>query len=272
MAEVTNDGGDLGSALKEADDVARRDQDASSERLLGRVVSRALADPAFLDSLSRDPKSAVEREAKGLGIAVPPATLELAERVPKLSSKTLPDLKDDEVGKLILGTIAELKESFKSTLRLASILFYAGLAMTLVAFAVGVFAQGKEIISGLFGAGGLLTLISYVLMNPLDRIRNAAANLVQVQLAYLSYYKQLNLLGGGGEKLSRDDALAYAKELRDGASQMIGSVQGVLEKSVAVNAPAAASVANDVQPARLPPAPGPATSAGAALGAPARPT
>ena len=71
-------------------------------------------------------------------------------------------------------------------------------------------------------------------MNPLDRIRNAAANLVQVQVAYLSYYKQLTMLGGDNRELmTLETAVRYSEELRKGAVETIEAVQKIVEATKA---------------------------------------
>ena len=82
-----------------------------------------------------------------------------------------------------------------------------------------------------FGGGGIVTVISYAIMNPLDRIRNAAANLVQIQIAYVSYCKQLNMLDSSiKDHISPADAVKFSSELRKGAIETIVAVQGIVGK------------------------------------------
>jgi hypothetical protein len=225
---------------------AASEQEAQREMLLGRVTTRAAREPEFRRTLETNPEQALAAEAERLNV---PVTAEAVQQARTLFSPTLPDLKEDEVGKLVLKTVEDMRTSFTLTLTLARVLFVAGLAMTAIAFVVGVFAQGKEWLTGLFGAGGLVTLITYVIMNPLDRIRAAASNLVQVQIAYISYYKQLNLLSPGGqERLSRDDTIRFARELRESAVAMISAVQTIL--------------GTGKPPSSAPAVPAPTTSAG----------
>ena len=66
-------------------------------------------------------------------------------------------------------------------------------------------------------------------MNPLDRIRNAAGNLVQIQAAYLAFYKQLYILGERSETLTREEVISYAQELRKAGNDLAQTITGALE-------------------------------------------
>jgi hypothetical protein len=97
-----------------------------------------------------------------------------------------------------------------------------------VAFVAGLFNANSTSVAVSGGSGALSLLLSAV-MNPLDRIRSAAGNLVQIQAAYLAFYKQLTILGGSGDSLRREEIIAYAQEIREASSGLAKTITGALE-------------------------------------------
>jgi hypothetical protein len=227
---------DFSKVHREARDVAREEEENTRSLLWQRLSVKALEDPEFKKRLISEPKEVVELEAQrlkddaGNPVAVPPNVVrDTAERARITVSSAVGEIDLTQVTDLVFGTIRDVRTSFSLTLVLCQVLFYAGLVMVAGAF-VFAFIGGKEWMSVLFGASGVASiLISSFVLGPLDRIRDAAGNLIQLQMAYLSYYNQLYLLGGG-RKLSRDEAFLYAKEIDRAALSMMEAVQGLVEK------------------------------------------
>jgi hypothetical protein len=235
---------DFSAYLKQADQTASDQEHQARDLLRELVFERAERDPQFKKALVQDPERVVREEARkiptqGGGQAVEEVaqkmrTLtvqEVAQEARQRFSTAIIGASETQVTELVFGTLANVRTSFRRTLLLSQWLFLTGLALTVASFLVAVFGE-KDLIAGIFGGGGVLTLISHAVMNPLDRIRNAAANLVQVQIAYVSYYKQLSMLGGqDGHAMSIDDAVKYSTELRKGAVETIAAVQSIVEKT-----------------------------------------
>jgi len=226
---------DAQKALTAANQVAESQEAMLREMLWERVSEKANQDADFRNELISDPKKAVESEAQQIpalaGKDVATAVVEkVAAQARSIYSSALPDLATDKVEDLIFGTIADVKRAYTLTLLLSQVLFYAGLAMVVAGFVAGLMG-GEKLISLFFGSGGIASmLISSLIVSPLDRVQNAAGNLVQLQMAYLAYYKQLYLLGGNDAKISREDALAYAREIDHLTLSLMGSVQDFVER------------------------------------------
>ncbi len=201
------------------------------ERILGQLALKASDDPRFREALRRNPDQVVESEAARLNIKASPEDLkDVGEKAREIASRTVPDAAGAEVKEMVFRTIRDIEASFRLTLTLAKVLFGVGLAMTLASFVMLIFAHDK-VSAAIFGAGGVLGLILGTVVNTLDRVRDAAANLVQIQMAYLAYYKILHMLGPAGESASREESIAYAHALSANVLEIIGSLQGILKHS-----------------------------------------
>lgn len=238
---------DRAAAFDQPDKIAR-EQESQARLLLWDMISeKAVSNEQFRQELAKNPEQVIQKEAgaltdeagQKLAVAKDTVTL-LAEKARKTYSMVVPEVGKDRVEELIFGTIEDMRTSFKLTLRLSQVLFYSGLVMVATAFVVGL-AGGKEMITLLFGAGGIAgVLLSSLVLSPLNRVQNAAGELVQLQMAYLAYYKQLYLLGSGSGPLPKDDAIAFAREIDRAANSLISTVQSkVEEKDKVLTSPSA---------------------------------
>ncbi len=226
---------DPAKAFEPADQIAR-DQEVTARLLLWDQISdKAAMDEGYRKQLVANPEAVVSREAGalagGASDAVSKDTVEkLAEKARKTFSSVVPQIAQDRVENLIFGTIEDMRTSFKLTLRLSQVLFYAGLAMVAASF-VFALLRGERMITLLFSAGGLASiLLSSLVLSPLNRVQDAAGDLVQLQMAYLAYYKQLYLLGSGSDPLPKADAIEFAREIDRAAISLIMSVQNQVER------------------------------------------
>ena len=226
---------DVAKAFDTADQIAREQESKARLLLWDQVSDKAASDEQFRQQLAKNPEAVISREAGAIasttGAQVSQNTVEqLAEKARKTYSTVVPQIAQDRVEDLIFGTIDDMRTSFKLTLRLSQVLFYSGLAMVAAAF-VYALVGGKETITLLFGVGGLVSvLLSSLVLSPLNRVQDAAGDLVQLQMAYLAYYKQLYLLGGGADPLPKADAIEFAREIDRAAISLISSVQNHIER------------------------------------------
>jgi hypothetical protein len=203
---------------------AHGQEERAKDLLLTRLTLKAANDPSFQRELRDDPDAVVRREAKELDIKPSKSLIEAAG---KAATAAIPGLEQARVQTLVFTTIEDMRTSFKLTLELSRWLFFAGILLVMVAFVAGLFNASSSSVAVSGGSGALSLLLSAV-MNPLDRIRNAAGNLVQIQAAYLAFYKQLTILGGG-DVLAREEIIAYAREIREASSGLAKTITGALE-------------------------------------------
>jgi hypothetical protein len=228
---------DANAAFGPADKIARKQEDQSRLLLWDLISEKAASNEQFRQQLTKNPEQVIRQEAgvlanvTGQQLDVSKDTVDkLAEKAIKTFSVFMPQIGQDRVEELIFGTIEDMRTSFKLTLRLSQVLFYSGLVMVAVAFVVALTAAEK-LVPLLFGAGGLANvLLSSLVLSPLNRVQDSAGDLVQLQMAYLAYYKQLSLLGGSSQEMSRDDAIAFSREIDRAALSLISSVQSNVER------------------------------------------
>jgi hypothetical protein len=207
---------------------AEQDPDVRA-RILGSLAIKAADDPAFREALRKNPTQVAEKEAAISNLQVSPEDLkEVGQKAKELTSRAVPDAGGVEVKDMVFRTIRDIETSFRLTLTLSKFLFHTGLAMVVASFIIVSVFKDKQTAAIFFGVGGLLNLIVGTVMNALDRVRNAAVNLIQIQMAYLAYYKILHLLGPVEGVTSKDDAIAYAEELTANVDKIMASLQGVI--------------------------------------------
>lgn len=205
---------------------AEQDPDVRA-KILGSLTVKAAEDPQFREALQKNPLQVAEKEAAISNFQVSPEDLkEVGEKAKELSSRAVPDAGGAEVKQMVFRTIGEIEASFQLTLALSKWLFFSGLGMVVASFVIVMVLKDKQT-AAIFGVGGTLSLLLGTVMNALDRVRNAAVSLVQIQMAYLAYYKILHLLGPGEGITSKDDAIAYAKELTTNVDKIMASLQGI---------------------------------------------
>ena len=215
-------------AFDQAHKVASEQENQARLFLWDLISEKAVSNEDFRKQLTDNPEKMILQEAGSLTdlagdqIKVNKDIVDnLAEKARKTYSLVLPEIGQQKVEDLIFGTIEDMRNSFKLTLRLSQVLFYSGLSMVIVTF-IAALAGGKESIILLFGAGGIASmLLSSLVVSPLNRVQNAADELVKLQMAYLAYYKQLYLLGKESKLLQKDDAIEYAREIGRAAKSII---------------------------------------------------
>ncbi|MEJ0019121.1 MAG: hypothetical protein WDN25_21700 [Acetobacteraceae bacterium] len=216
---------DFSQTLRKAATAAKQ-QEEQQEALLGSVMLRAAKNQALRTELQSNPTQVLQRESHG---QLAPSIVAAADA---LLSQAIPGADARRVEDLVFNTVEDMRTSFRLTLLLSQWLFIAGLVMVAVAFFAALLSDRLWAV-GVSGGAGVLSLLLSALRNPLDRIRNAAGNLTQIQAAYLGFYKQLYMLGGGMPSLSRADAVAYSAAIQAASDGMVIAVSNAIERGQA---------------------------------------
>jgi hypothetical protein len=103
----------------------------------------------------------------------------------------------DEAAKILGGAVEDAKRTLKLIQGLNIAVFVVGMLLLTTGVLTSVFSQdaATRLVGGLTGLGGLAGVLTQLIKNPLDRIQNALANLVQLETAFTSFIWELNLNG-----------------------------------------------------------------------------
>ena len=211
------------------------DQEAQARQILiDGVTERARSSEDFRQLFKKEPEKAVRTVAESLPSEQrqsldDKAISDTAEKL-KAISEALPGIKEEDVSRLVFTTIDDTRKSFVLSLRLSQILFFAGLVMIALTFIALLFMNDERLGVLVFGGGsGFLGVISSLLINPIDRVQNAAGNLVQLEIAYLSYYKQLTMLNPIEGHNTPKDIVYISREVRKAMEESIELIEKYCE-------------------------------------------
>jgi hypothetical protein len=103
----------------------------------------------------------------------------------------------DDAAKLLSSAVADAKNTLRILQRLNLTVVVVGIFLLLIGVLTSLVSKdlSTRVIGGLAGLGGLAGVIIQLINNPLDRIQNAMANLVQIETAFTSFIWELNLNG-----------------------------------------------------------------------------
>jgi hypothetical protein len=103
----------------------------------------------------------------------------------------------EEAASILSGAVNEAKSTLRLLQRLNILVFVAGMVLLLVGGLTSLWSEdtATRLIGSMVGIGGLAGVIVQLIKNPLDRIQNAMANLVQIETAFTSFIWELNLNG-----------------------------------------------------------------------------
>jgi len=105
--------------------------------------------------------------------------------------------RSDEASEILKGAVKEAKRTLWFQQGLNIIVFVAGLGILIGGLLIAIRSQdaATQVAGILAGLGGFGGVIVQLVKNPLDRIQNAMANLVQIETAFTSFIWELNLNG-----------------------------------------------------------------------------
>jgi hypothetical protein len=207
-------------------------QEAQARQLLlDEVTYRASKDPEFRQLVVQQPDKAVRQVVKDLPSekrgAVNERTInDTTEKIRSLSP-VLPGLKEEKVEHMVFTTIDDTRHSYKISLRLTQVLFYSGLVMIAVTFLSLFFLKSDQLAVIIFGGGsGFLGVVTALLVNPIDRVQNVAGNLVQLEIVFLSYYKQITMLSLPANLCDDPKVVVqYSHEVRQAMEQAVAQIE-----------------------------------------------
>jgi hypothetical protein len=103
----------------------------------------------------------------------------------------------DDAAKILSGAVAGAKSTLKLLQNLNLTVFVVGMILLVAGVLTSLLNRdaATRLVGGLTGIGGLAGVITQLINNPLDRIQNAMANLVQIETAFASFIWELNLNG-----------------------------------------------------------------------------
>jgi len=105
--------------------------------------------------------------------------------------------RSDEAAEILKGAVAEAKQTLRIQQYLNIIVFFVGLIVLVGGLSIAVSNDDNATrVAGILAAiGGFGGVIFHLIKNPMDRIQNAMANLVQLETAFTSFIWELNLNG-----------------------------------------------------------------------------
>jgi hypothetical protein len=90
---------------------------------------------------------------------------------------------------IINDTMIWIKPAYKSAIVMHNVTFYLGVMLILIATYTAY--TGQEILGAILGGSGLGTVIVVFLHGPINGVRRSVRNLIQLELIYNSYTKQI---------------------------------------------------------------------------------
>jgi hypothetical protein len=134
--------------------------------------------------------------------------------------------RSEEAAQILKSAVAEAKSTLRILQRLNIAVFAVGLLV--LAFGLYTSIQGQDIAArvtgGLASIGGLAGVIVQLIRDPIDRIQNAMANLVQIETAFTSFIWELNLNGTYIQSLY----VADGRLTDDAIKETIGRIEGAM--------------------------------------------
>jgi len=209
-------------------------KESEENELIGKMIRRVETDPTFQISFFRDPLAALKKEK-------PDISNQDAQKIGdnlKRYIPIIPGFEKEDMKNMIKNLNRKTDAGFNKILRMSQVLFYVGISIIIVTFAVetyellvpdtldwsNVVAHG--IIGGSFGITGILT--SFV-FEPMKKIRRNMGDTVQLNIAISGYYNQLSILNNPNIKLDYDNATKLAKQIEESMSKTMGLVEKYCE-------------------------------------------
>ncbi len=195
-----------------------------SQEDLWKAIGRSQADLGFSAQIRNDPERSiaesgykldpheVEQLKKSLGVAQPEALLNpdlpvsppgagpmpaaMAELFWKEQQKMMHEVMKNRLalGTKMLTVIGQTFDNASRTFRTIAIMswitFAVGIALFVFAAFLAAFTR-QQVYSLLFGGLGAASFVALFIQHPVDRVQQALANLVQVQVVFITYFDQV---------------------------------------------------------------------------------
>lgn len=135
--------------------------------------------------------------------------------------------RSDQAATILEGSIAESKRTLRILQILNTAVFFVGLILLIVGiyYSMQGQSQASRVAGALSALGGFTGMIVLLIRDPLERIQNAMANLVQVETAFTSFIWELNLNGTYIQSLYVKNGRLENKEIMDTANRIENAME-----------------------------------------------
>jgi hypothetical protein len=149
----------------------------------------------------------------------------LAEYYLKPSKK-----QSEDAAEILHGAVEDAKKTLNLQHTLNIIVFAVGMTLLVAGTLTSLFSQesATRVIGALAGLGGLAGVVTLMIKDPLDRIQNAMANLVQLETAFTSFIWELNLNG----TYIQSQYVAQGILTNDEIAQTVGRIEKAMSLSM----------------------------------------
>ncbi|MEJ2263230.1 MAG: HEAT repeat domain-containing protein [Anaerolineales bacterium] len=103
--------------------------------------------------------------------------------------------RSEQAQKILEDAVREAKKTLWLLQGLNAVVFFVGILILLGGLYVSFTQEGQRVAGALVGLGGLAGVVTLLINDPLNRIQNSMANLVQLETAFTSFIWELNLNG-----------------------------------------------------------------------------
>lgn len=137
----------------------------------------------------------------------------------------------EDAAKILSGAVNDAKNTLNLLQKMNIAVFLVGIILLVAGVLTSLLSQdaATRLVGGLTGIGGLAGVIVQLIRNPLDRIQNAMANLVQLETAFTSFIWELNLNG----TYIQSQYVAEGILTNDEIAQTVGRIENAM--SLAMN-------------------------------------
>jgi hypothetical protein len=97
----------------------------------------------------------------------------------------------DKARKVMEDTFDNAAHTYRSVTVMNQVMFVVGIGLFIFAALYAVFANEKAY-SLLFGGMGVVSFVAMFILGPIDKTQKALSNLVQVEVAFMTYFDQLS--------------------------------------------------------------------------------
>ncbi len=173
-----------------------------SDEIAYRIITRALNDQSFFESLKLNAIEAINNEGisdsnevrKLIGVINLIITGSISSNN---SLKLLDEQLQEQRGttfavanamkKAIQITVKQIDDAYSSTMLMYTVTFYLGITLVILAAIVAVISK-DTLLPTIFGTLGIADLVAFLITKPPERLQNSRASLAQLQGAFFNWF------------------------------------------------------------------------------------
>jgi hypothetical protein len=137
---------------------------------------------------------------------------------------------------IFLKTIGSARSSYTLALIMSVLMFITGISLIVVAI-IFAFKNDTYLFPAIFSGAGITSLVALLLYRPIERIQLAVNNLIQSQVACLSFHAQFNVINktmvlksnlfNNTDPNYADELIKCSKYILDATSQLIKDLNSI---------------------------------------------